>query len=69
MNIETELQPVDASFFHRNKTLWENKMTSTPSVQKTLGGASGDWYACNKYGWAGSASPCRVVLPDISFAP
>lgn len=51
INIQTELQPVDASFFHRNKTLWGNKATSTQSVQKTLGGASGDWDACNKHGW------------------
>ena len=38
MNVQTELQPVDFSFFHKNKTLWVNKATSTQSVQKTLGG-------------------------------
>lgn len=65
MNVQTELQPADFSFFHKNKTLWENKTTSTQSVQKTLGGASGDWYACNKHGWAVQSGPPWHILSPL----
>lgn len=69
MNVQTELQPVDFSFFHKNKTLWGNKATFYTKCSENTRRASGDWYACNKHEWAGSVSQCRMVLSDTSFAP